>query len=111
LVNEYREQFQGNALAAEFLTLSEIVKVSPGHINGQLQGYWLSPGEHRIEFVRLGFKTNDILTQLNGIELNDMTNLPGLFGELTSASDVILSLLREGRPVNQELSLAELKKQ
>jgi len=111
LVNEFREQFQGNALTAEFLTLSEIVKVSPEHINGQLQGYRLSPGEHRIEFVRLGFKTNDILTQLNGIELNDMTNLPGLFGELTSASDVTLSLLREGSPVNLELSLTELQKQ
>jgi general secretion pathway protein C len=110
LVNEYRERFQNNALSAEFLTLSEIVKVSPEHINGQLQGYRLSPGENLKEFVQLGFITNDILTQLNGIELNDMSNLPGLFGELTTASNVTLSLLREGKPVNLELSLAELQK-
>ncbi|MDG2176357.1 MAG: hypothetical protein P8M72_09555 [Gammaproteobacteria bacterium] len=79
------------------------------HINAQLQGYRLSPRKNLKEFVQPGFITNDILTQLNGIELNDMSNLPGLFGELTTAYNVTLPLLREGKPVNLELSLAEAK--
>lgn len=108
LVNEYQERFQGNALAADFLTFSEIVKISPEYNNGQLLGYRLSPGEHLKEFVRLGFKTNDIVTQLNGVELDNIANLPGLFETMTTARVINVSLLREGAPLALEVSLAGL---
>lgn len=110
LVRQYSSQFRNNALAADFLTLSEIVKISPEYNNGQLLGYRLSPGEHLREFVRLGFKTNDIVTQLNGIELNSIANMPVLVETMSSAQQVRLSLTRDGAPMSLEVSLADLPK-
>lgn len=108
LVNAYREKFANGSLGADFLTLSEIVRISPEYNNSQLVGYRLSPGEHLKEFVRLGFRTNDIATRINGIELNNIANLQPLFEEMTTARDVTVTLLRDGSPVSLALSLESL---
>ena len=110
LVRQYSSQFRNNALAADFLTLSEIVRISPEYNNGQLLGYRLSPGEHLKEFIRLGFKTNDIVTQLNGIELNSIANMPVLVETMSSAQQVTLSLTRDGAPLSLDVSLVDLPK-
>ncbi len=111
LINGYREKYLNNALSADFLTLSEIVKISPAQENSQLLGYRVSPGEYRTEFMRLGLKTNDIVTSINGIELTDIGNMPRLFEEMSRAGNISLSLLREGQQVDMQLTLTDLPKQ
>ena len=111
MVRQYSEQFRNSALAADFLTLSEIVKISPDYSNGQVLGYRVSPGEHVKEFVRLGFRTNDIVTRLNGIDLNSIANMPNLVETMATAQQVTVSLMREGAPVSLDVSLADLPKQ
>lgn len=108
LVRQYREKYAGQSRSADFLTLSEIVRISPEYRNTQLLGYRLAPGEHLKEFVRLGLKTNDIVTQVNGVELTDIANLPNLFDVMSTASQVTLTLVREGRPMDLSLALDEL---
>lgn len=110
MVKEYRDKFSNNALSADFLTLAEIVRISPEYNNTQLVGYRLSPGEHTREFVRLGFKTNDIVTRVNGIELNDISKLPELFELMASAGRATVSLQREGQPLELELALDTLSR-
>lgn len=108
LVRAFRERLANTPAATEFLTLAEIVRISPAQENSRLVGYRLSPGEHLKEFVRLGFRTNDIVTRVNGIELDDIGNLPALYDVMTTAGDVTLTLERDGRPLDLQLSLADL---
>ncbi len=86
--------------------LAEIIEVAPAAANGQLIGYRLSPGFHLKDFVQLGFKTNDIVTSINGIALNDKANLPELYNLMNKPGDVSFSLLRDGQPLALQMTLA-----
>ncbi len=86
--------------------LAEIIEVAPAAANGQLLGYRLSPGYRLKDFVQLGFKSNDIVTSINGIALNDMANLPELYSLMNKPGDVSFSLLRDGQPLALQMTLA-----
>ena len=85
--------------------LAEIMEVAPVAANGQLLGYMLSPGMRLKEFVQLGFQTNDIVTSVNGIALNDKANLSELYSLMNKPGDVSFSLLRSGKPVTLQMTL------
>lgn len=86
--------------------LAEIIEVSPAVSNGQLIGYSLAPGFRLKDFVQLGFKTNDVITAVNGIALNDMGNLPELYRLMNETGDVSFSLLRDGEPLTLQMTMA-----
>lgn len=86
--------------------LAEIIEVAPAIANGQLIGYRLTPGARLKDFVQLGFKTSDVLTSVNGIALNNMANLPELYSLMNKPGDVSFSLLRDGKPLNLQMTLA-----
>jgi general secretion pathway protein C len=90
-------------------TLSEIIKVQPAQENGQLIGYRLSPGEKLREFVQLGLETNDVVTQVNGLALNDMANMPKLYALMNEATEVSFLLLREGKPMTLQFALTDAR--
>ena len=85
--------------------LAEIIRVAPEQANGRLIGYRLTPGARLKEFVQLGFETNDIVTAANGIALNDIANLPKLYGLMDGATEVSFSLLRNGMPMTLNVTL------
>jgi general secretion pathway protein C len=86
--------------------LAEIISVSPEQSNGSLIGYRLAPGARLKDFVNLGFEEGDIVTAVNGIALNDVANLPKLYGLMDGASEVSFSLLRKGTPQSLNVTLA-----
>jgi general secretion pathway protein C len=87
-------------------TLAEIITVSPAQQNGQLIGYRLTPGAKLKEFLQLGFRTNDVVTAVNGVALSDMANLPLLYRLMNEATEVSFSLLREGEPLTLQIALS-----
>lgn len=86
--------------------LAEIISVAPEAVNGRLVGYRLTPGMRLKEFVQLGFQTNDIVTAVNGIALNDVANLPKLYSLMDGATEVSFSLLRDGAPLQLNVKLS-----
>jgi general secretion pathway protein C len=86
--------------------LAEIISVAPEVVNGQVVGYRLTPGARLKDFVQLGFQTNDIVTAVNGLALNDVGNLPQLYSLMDGATEVSFSLLRAGAPLNLKVTLA-----
>lgn len=86
--------------------LAEIISVTPEQYNGALIGYRLTPGARLKEFMQLGFETNDIVTAVNGIALNDMANLPQLYSLMDGATEVSFSLLRNGMPLHLNVTLS-----
>ncbi|MDY6982631.1 MAG: type II secretion system protein N [Pseudomonadota bacterium] len=92
-------------VAKTAVRLAEIISVAPEVVNGQLAGYRLSPGLRLKDFVQLGFQTNDIVTAVNGIALNDVANLSKLYGLMDEATEVSFSLLRDGVPLQLKVTL------
>lgn len=92
-------------VAKTAVRLAEIISVAPEVVNGQLAGYRLAPGLRLKDFVQLGFQTNDIVTAVNGIALNDVANLSKLYGLMDEATEVSFSLLRDGVPLQLKVTL------
>ncbi len=85
--------------------LAEIITVEPAVENARVIGYRLTPGARLKDFVQLGFRTNDIVTAVNGIALDNPANLPKLYGLMDGATEVSFSLLRDGAPLSLNVRL------
>lgn len=86
--------------AAGFL---EVVRPQPFMPNGQLKGYRVYPGPNRQQFAALGLRAGDLVTEINGIALNNPTQGMEVFRSLGDATQVTVTVERDGQP--QVLSL------
>ena len=75
-------------------SLSDVVKISAVRVDGQLQGYRVSAGKARGQFESLGFKPNDIVTAVNGIELTDPGKAMELYRVMRSAEEASFAVRR-----------------
>jgi len=69
--------------------------------NGEFQGYKIMPGSNADQFKRLGFKSGDIITYLNGIEFTGPGMKEFVIQQLTHAMHIDLTVMRD----NQELNI------
>ncbi len=69
--------------------------------NGEFQGYKIMPGSNEDQFKRLGFKSGDIITYLNGEEFTGPGMKEFVIEQLTHATHIDLIVLRD----EQELSI------
>lgn len=86
--------------AAGFL---DVVRPQPFMPDGQLKGYRIYPGPNRAQFTALGLRPGDLVTEINGTALNNPTQGMEVFRSLGSATQVSLTVERDGQP--QVLSL------
>jgi len=65
--------------------------------NGKLQGYRLRPQKKGRElFKQFGLQRNDIVTQINGVALNDPVQGIAALRKLSNASSINLTVMRNG---------------
>jgi general secretion pathway protein C len=79
-------------------SFSEIIRPQPFMPNGQLKGYRVFPGRNRRQFLSLGLRPGDLVTEVNGIPLNDPTQGMDVFNTLGTSSQISLTVERNGRP-------------
>lgn len=101
LARSYRQRLYENPQ-----TLAEVVTISAVREDGQLLGYRVAPGKDKQQFEQLGFKPGDLVTSVNGIELNDPANTLRLYQAMRSASEAVFDLQRNDQPVTISVSLA-----
>lgn len=101
LARGYRQRLYENPQ-----TLAEVVTISAVREDGQLLGYRVAPGKDKQQFEQLGFKPGDLVTSVNGIELNDPANTLRLYQAMRSASEAVFDLQRNEQPVTISVSLA-----
>lgn len=80
--------------AANPQKLMEIVRPSPAMVNGQFVGFRVQPGKQRKAFRNLGFRPNDIITEVNGILLDDASKGTMVLAELAQASNLSVKVKR-----------------
>ena len=83
----------------------QLVNAQPVMDGGALKGYRLNPGRDRKLFNSVGLRPGDIVTSVNGIPLNDMSQMGALFEQLNSANRLDITLERGGRQRQLSLSL------
>lgn len=74
--------------------------------NGKLQGYRLRPQKKGQElFKQFGLQRNDIVTQVNGVALNNPVQAMGALRKLTNATNINLTVIRNGAEIPLQFSI------
>lgn len=92
-------------------SIAEIMRPQPVFANGQQRGYRVYPGRNREHFARLGLRPGDLVTAINGTPLDDPQRGMEIFRTMGSASEVHVTVERNGRQQELNLNMAQLETQ
>ena len=91
--------------AASFM---DIVRPQPFMPEGQLKGYRVYPGPNRQRFAALGLRPGDLVTEINGMPLNNPAQGMEIFRSLGDATQVTVTLERDGQPTVLSLDMTQI---
>jgi general secretion pathway protein C len=101
-----KEQVYSNPQA-----LKDIANVQPVvDASGQVSGFKVSPGKDPRMFTRLGLRRNDVITSVNGQQL-DGQGMMGVLNELSNSDSVEVTIERNGQPVTLLLGISDMGSQ
>ncbi|MBO9495168.1 type II secretion system protein GspC [Thalassotalea sp. G20_0] len=83
---------------------AEIVTISPVRRDGKLQGYRVNPAKYPDYFSQLGLKANDMAVAINGYDLTDTSEAMKVIGQLSSMTQLSLTIERDGQRFEIDLS-------
>lgn len=86
----------------------EVVRPQPFMPNGQLKGYRIYPGPNRQQFASLGLRAGDLVTEINGIALNNPAQGMEVFRSLGDAAQVTVTVERDGQPQVLSLNMTQI---
>lgn len=95
-ITEYRQ-----ALASNPMALANKIRAYAVRRDGEIYGYRLRPGTDRALLGQMGLRSGDILVSLNGMAVNEATNLPDIMANLKDQPEILMELERGGK--RQEL--------
>ena len=76
---------------------SDYVRVQPANQDGRLHGYRIYPGQDRTVFSQAGLRPGDLVTQVNGVQLDDASKALKMLSELRDQSQLNLVVERGGQ--------------
>lgn len=85
--------------------LGKIVSATPYQENGKLVGFRLRPKQNPEILEAQGIMANDIITQVNGINLNSQKQGIRALRKLVKADNIDLTILRDGIEIPVSISL------
>ncbi len=83
---------------------TEVVTISPVRRDGALQGYRVNPARYPEHFAQLGLKPDDMAVAINGYDLTNTTEAMKVMGQLSSMSQISLTIERNGQRFEIDLS-------
>ncbi len=86
----------------------QVVRPQPFMPNGQLKGYRIYPGPNRQQFASLGLRAGDLVTEINGVALNNPAQGMEVFRSLGDAPQVTVTLERDGQPQVLSLNMTQI---
>ncbi len=85
-------------IAANPAKLTDLIRPQPVFSNGKQIGYRVYPGRRRQQFLQLGLKPGDLVTDINGTALDDPARGADIFKSLGDANQVTVTVERNGTP-------------
>ena len=74
------------------------MRPAPHVQEGQIVGFRVNPGRDRAAFEALGFQPGDVVTDINGTVLDDVSQGLQVFQSLGEATQANVTVLRDGVP-------------
>lgn len=96
------------AIRANPGVIGQVMHRTPVFADGRLRGLRVSPGPNAAAFSRLGLRNNDLVTSVNGVELNDEARSRDVFDSLSGAAEARITVERNGTSQELVLNLAEI---
>jgi len=90
-------------------SLAGMMNASPVMVNGKIAGFKVSPGKDPSLFAEAGLRRNDVVTNVNGIELDSLSNGLALKEQLKTATELSIQLTRGQQQISLVYSLNENK--
>lgn len=75
---------------------SEYLRVQPARVGGVMRGYRIYPGRNRGIFSTAGLRPGDLVTAVNGVDLDDPAKSLQLLGDLSQANALNVTIERGG---------------
>ncbi len=99
ILAQYRER-----LLNDPQSVMDVVRAEPYRRGGRIIGYRVFPGRDRGLLSQVGLQSGDVITEVNGLGLDNPLNGLEIMRDLQNASQVRVKVLRNG--VEQELSVS-----
>lgn len=83
----------------------DVISANPVMEDGVLYGLQVSPARNAREFEAAGLVSGDVITEVNGRPVAEISDYRDLLAELADASSVSVSLERNGEPMNITINM------
>ena len=90
---------------AKAKSINDVVRFSLHREDGEVAGYRIRPGRDRALFDQLGLQSNDVVTSVNGVVINDRNQLREIYRTMRSATEAQLEVNRDGSIIPITISL------
>jgi general secretion pathway protein C len=84
---------------------SQFIRIQPANVDGKLTGFRVYPGRDRGAFNQVGLQPGDLVTSVNGIQLDDSQKALQMLTELSKANSISLTVQRGGQTQNFNVNL------
>jgi general secretion pathway protein C len=98
-----------NVISQNASRLTDIVRLAPHIQEGKVIGFRVNPGRDRESFEALGLLPGDIVTDINGVVLDDAGRGLQAFEALGEATMANVTVLREGTPTVLVIDTSQLQ--
>lgn len=93
LLKQYKTALSNNPQS-----LMSLVRARPVNENGKLKGYRIRPGRDPGLFGKFGLRPGDVVTGINGTQLNDPFKALEIVRDLKGATSLQVDIIRNGSP-------------
>jgi len=94
---EFKRSELEKRIASEWPLIMKETKFSPHFVNGNVSGFKITRLPKSSLLSEAGIQANDVIKDINGIKLNDMGSLFGLYDRLKNESRLEVNIERNGK--------------
>jgi general secretion pathway protein C len=93
--------------------LDQVMRTVPSYDNaaGKLRGFRAYPGRNRMIFTKLGLKPGDLVTAINGTQLDDPQRSQEVFNTIQTSDHATVTVERGGQKQDITLNIAQVAAQ
>lgn len=99
------KQWVNDILSNKLSSVLEQARAVPYLVGGQVKGFTVTQIVSDSVYSKLGLKNGDVVSSINGIELNDAARAIQTLNSLRSESKIDLGIIRDGQPVSLKVNV------
>ncbi len=99
------KQWVNDIILNKLSSTLEEARAVPNLVGGQVKGFTLTQIIPGSVYTKMGLKNGDIISSLNGIELNDAARAIQTLNSMRNENKIDLEIIRDGQPVNLKVNV------